>query len=272
MSGPIEPGGPTQVPYAARVSDLPAVPGRGEGERIRMRDLPAAEQLRRKVEDAVLYVARRHGRLLTADAVCKRFLWPAERAAEVAVALNDPVTVANLKAEGVVPPEVASWDDMVAGRVAPSKAQMDVLEEVLGQLDPSDDRALGPILAEKGLDLKQWHGWLADPVFGAYVRDRTAQVLGNAAGQADIALMRRASAGDVQALKLLYQLQGKLGRDSMIDVNAVLAQVVTIIQDEIDDRDTIVRIAQRLQALSDQVSRRQLPAGAPIIPGEVATG
>lgn len=272
--GPLEPGGPTGYPLQAGDPGnwrLPEVHS-SEAPPVRWRDLPPFEQLRRTVEGEIRYVAQRHGRLLNAEAICNRKHWRPERVPDVVAAMNDPVTMANLRAIGVLPDDVDTWEEAGADarcNATPTGRQMSALDSIFARLDPTDKRPLRELLAEHDVDLKMWNGWLADPVFAGYVADRMARVLGERAHEVDIALFRRGVAGDVPAIKLILELQGRIKQaGDTVDVNALLARVVEIIDVEVSDRDTKVRIAQRLQALSDAQLRR-IPTGPTIIAGEL---
>lgn len=270
MSELITPGGDTAYPPGPGPDNyrLPAAANPGLPP-LRWKDLPPAERIRRKVEDTVRFYSSRHGRVLTADALLTYLHWPPTRREQVVQAMNDPVTVANLRSLGVLPDDVETMDEAAAHTGQPSSRQMDALDAIFERIDPEDKRPLKDILREHGLELKTWNGWLADPVFAGYVRDRAAAVFGQRVHEVDIALLRRGAAGDVQAIKLILELQGRIGRTERLDVNAVLARVVEIIDTEVGDRETKLRIAGRLQALSDEQQRRPMPSGPPVIAGEL---
>lgn len=278
MADLLQPGGPVHTELYPLHPDYPEPLPDAAGNpspRVRWRDLPPHEQLRRKVEDQLRYVGQRHGKLLTAAQLCDRMHWP-ERWSyatepQVQIAIGDPVTIANLRALGLIADDVETWDEAVAGKVAPSRAQMDALDAILERLDPTDTRSLAEILREHGVQLKTWQGWLADPMFGAYVRDRSAAAFGHNAHEVDLALMRRASAGDVPAIKLILELQGRIRQaGDTLDVNGMLARVVEILQTEVTDEGTLLRIVERLEALAEQSRRGRLPTGPTVVAGELA--
>lgn len=270
-AGPIRPGGATAYDHDADLRLLPDTPQPGRRLQ-RFRDLPPHEQLRRKVEDTLRFYGGRYGKLMTASHLCRYLHWPQTRVVEVTEAMHDPVTIANLRGLGILPPDVETWDEAVAGNVQPSREQMDALDAIFGHLDPSEERPLAVLLKEQGVDLIQWNGWLTDPTFGAYVRDRTAAVFGQRAHEVDIALMRKAVSGDVAAMKLILELQGRIKQQgtAVTDVNMILARVVEIIQLHVTDTATVLRVAEALEALSQQATRGQLPASAPVVAGELA--
>ena len=262
----IRPGGAAAYDHEADLRRLPDTAQPQTGGGLRWRDLPAAEQLRRRVEDTLRFYGQRYGKLMTAERIVAYRHWPESRIPEVVEAMHDPVTVANLRELGIIAPEVETWDEAVAGNVQPTKMQMDALDAIFTRLDPTDPRALTELLKEQGVDLRTWNGWLADPMFGAYVRDRSAAVFGQRAHEVDIALMRRAFGGDTAAIKLILELQGRIktGGDT-VDVNMVLARVVEIIQVEVADQAAVLRIAERLEALAHAAAAGKLPASPPVI-------
>lgn len=268
---PLQPGGETAYEYGPGPDNarLPVVTPPGAGEQVRFRDLPPAEQLRRKVEDTLRFYAMRHKRLLTAVALVGYKKWPEARIPDVIAAMNDPVTVANLRGWGVLPPEVETYDEALAGVEArPARVQMDALEAIFERIDPDDARPLKTILAEHGVSLRTWNGWLTDPVFAAWVRERATAVFGERAHEVDIALMRKALSGETAAIKLILELQGRIRQgDQAVDARALLASVVEIIQLEVTDPATQLRIVERMEALSQRVQRGQLPSGPTVLDG-----
>lgn len=280
----IEPGLATAYPGSHPAPDnarLPHTARPGAGDRVRWKDLPREEIIRRKVEDTIRYYAGRYERVLTAEQVVNylggkmKYVGPLD-AGMVSVAMNDPVTVANFREWGVLPDDVETWDEYAAGdgTPQPSRQQMDALDKVFSQLEPTEGRSLPTILAEHGLNLDTWHGWLRDPVFAGYVRDRTAKVFGEQAYRVDVALLRKAASGDVSAIKLVLELQGRLRDDTAVNPDVLLSRVIEILQTEVRDRATLVRVAGRMEALSQAAARGQLtpaPGIGAVIEGEPVT-
>jgi hypothetical protein len=239
--------------------------------RKRWRDLPRAERVRLKVEDTVRYYAQTHKKILTVETIGQYIGWKVRTvgpvsAAEITTALSDPVTIANLRDLGILPDDVLSWDEALEARVRPDGVQMDVLDSIFEQVNPGDERPLEVILREHGVELKTWNGWLADPMFAGYVRSRTASVFGERAHEVDIALLRRATAGDVSAVKLILQLQGRLTDTRAIDAGQLLGRVLEILLEEVADQALLERIGRRFEALSQQAARGALPAAVPTVP------
>jgi hypothetical protein len=229
---------------------------------VNFRDLPRTEQVRRKCEDMVRWYAGKHGKVLTAEALGNFISWRVRYVGvvtltDVAAALNDPVTVANLRGLGILDEEVLTWDEALEAKVRPSRAQMDALDAVFERLDPKDDRSLSEILSAHGIELRQWHGWLADPIFAGYVRERTQAVIGQNAHEVDIALMRKVVGGDTAAIKLALMLQGRLSDNRAVDAGQLLGRVLEILLEEISDMGAIERIARRFEAMSQAISANQ---------------
>jgi hypothetical protein len=73
--------------------------------------------------------------------------------------------------------------------------------------------------------------------------------------------MRRAFGGDVAAMKLILELQGRIKtHGDTVDVNMLLSRVVEIIQVEVADPAAVLRIAERLEALSQQTAAGRMPS------------
>ena len=253
----------------------------------RYRDLPRPEKIRTRVEETVRGHWLLHGRILTANAIGERWKWKLNRVGalteqDIAHALNDPVTIANLRTLGILPPEVMTWDEVTEARLAPTTNQLDALDAIFHRMDPAEKRSLVEVLEEHGIDLKTWNGYLADPIFAGYVRARTDALLGEHAHEVDIALMRRVIAGEVPAIKLMLQLQGRLADHRAVDTGQLLGRVLEILIEEITDTATVERIARRFEALAQQITHGRAPellaANTPeraaaeratVIPGEV---
>jgi hypothetical protein len=274
----IHPGGEAEGSvFGPDDAELPVTPlGPGE-KRVRVRDLPKAEILRRKVQDTVRYYGITHGRLLTVEALGNYIGWRVRHvgtvtADQIAAALNDPVTVSNLRELGLLPEDVFTWSEALEARVRPDGTQMDALDAIFTRINPDDTRPLDKILAEQGIELKTWNGWLADPIFAGYVRQRTEQVFGERAHEVDIALMRKAIGGDTGAIKLILQLQGRLAERTGPDPGVLLGRVLDVLLEEIGDEAVLERIARRLEAIAQAAQvRPQItgsPLAAPVILGE----
>jgi hypothetical protein len=250
---------------------LPHVAREGGLAPTRWRDLPRAEMIRRKVEDTVRYYGQRYGRVLTAQSLGDYMGWKMRYVgeltpADLSAAINDPVTVANLREWGVLPAGVDTFDEYaeLGGQVQPTREQMDALDAVFRSVDPADGRSLETILNDASdpdgapISIQTWHGWLRDPVFAGYVRDRTAAVFGEQAYRVDIALLRKATAGDVAAIKLILELQGRLRDETAVSPQVLLSRVLDVIRANVSDRATLVAIAEGLETISQQASRGQL--------------
>lgn len=146
-------------------------------------------------------------------------------------------------------------------------------------LDLSDTRSDRKKLQDLGISNKIWQGWLSDPVFTGYLRDRAERMIGTSQHEAHLALLDRVRSGDVSAIKYYNELNGRFTSKadgpvgsanlSGFEFQQVIGDIIEIIVDEVDDPIVGARIADRLKLLG---ARRQLTndvVNGPALPAPV---
>lgn len=119
-------------------------------------------------------------------------------------------------------------------------------------LDLRDNRSQKKKLTELGITTSKWEGWLRDPVFQNYLRQRSENLLPDNLHESHLALLDRVRSGDVTAIKYLNEITGRYvpNATDKVDVNAILARVLEVIQRHVTNPDQLLAIAKEFEALS----------------------
>ena len=86
-------------------------------------------------------------------------------------------------------------------------------------MDFSDKRSTKAKLNELGVSTAQYSAWLRNPQFQAYSRTRAEGLLGDHSHSAHIALMQNIERGDLNSIKLYYEMIGRWSSKSAGEVN-----------------------------------------------------
>jgi hypothetical protein len=147
-------------------------------------------------------------------------------------------------------------------------------------LDLLDARSYKKKLQDLSVTSREWTAWCKEPAFARYLDENTQSVLKNGQHEAAMALMDRVSSGDVSAIKLYLEYTGRFStkpepkttetkvvfqaapppvqlgpapndgvHNDAINAHHIITSLVEIIVDEVDDKATASRIADRLRAL-----------------------
>lgn len=119
-------------------------------------------------------------------------------------------------------------------------------------MDFSDKRATKAKLNELGVSTSQYSAWLRNPQFSAYCRSRAESVLGDNAHAAHIALMQNVERGDLNSIKLYYEMIGRWSTKSMGEVNIefLMIRILETLQRHVHDPDILMNIAADLGDLT----------------------
>lgn len=160
---------------------------------------------------------------------------------EVTSALNDANTQKRLAARGI---PTSSTNFLTAEQIAAANLM----------LDYTDTRSQSAKLKAAGINSQTWNGWLADPIFNRYIRSRAESLLDQVGvAEAHTALLKQTARGNVQAIKLLYEVTGRHRDSTSLNVEFFINRVVEIIQTHVKDPDTLQRIAGDFQQLFSEV-------------------
>lgn len=120
-------------------------------------------------------------------------------------------------------------------------------------------------LRDLGISSTEWSTWMLDEKFVTYLQGRTERLLGNSIHEAHMGLIRGVRQGNVQAIKLLYEVTDRYNpdKDSQVNVRMLLGRVVEVIQKHVKDPQILNNLAQELT----QVAIEATPIGDRTIPG-----
>lgn len=147
-------------------------------------------------------------------------------------------------------------------KLATSKAGLPTLEsptaltsrqiQVLAVVtNPLDRRSLNGKLREAGVTANEFQTWKANPVFQSELDSLTVDLLQRHEREIETALVSKAMEADPQALEYLRKRsKDQTEAAGLSDTKFLVASLLTIIQEEIKDPDTLARIASRLQLLT----------------------
>jgi hypothetical protein len=158
--------------------------------------------------------------------------------------LSDPKFVERLKRRGipVESPDILTPEQLSVANV---------------MLDYTDSRSTAAKLRACGVNSQTWQGWLSNPVFHNYLKNRAEQVLDHVGvSEAHTALMKAVSKGNVQAVKLLYEVTGRHKDSTSLNVEFFLSRVVEIISTHVTDQDTLLAIGADFNRLMENTNAR----------------
>jgi hypothetical protein len=124
-------------------------------------------------------------------------------------------------------------------------------------LDLIDQRSEKKKLQDLGISTVQWQTWLKDKTFSSYLHQRAEAMLGDHQHEAQLALLDKIRMGDINAIKYYNEMTGKYvqqtasgsGTTQLTDFKQLLIRILEVIDDEVDDPDTAIRIAERFKGL-----------------------
>ena len=121
-------------------------------------------------------------------------------------------------------------------------------------LDYADSRSQAQKLRALGVTSAKWTGWLADPIFSRYYKSRAESLLDQAGvGEAHTALLKQVTKGNVQAIKLAYEVTGRHRDSTSLNVEFFLQRVIEIIQLHEKDPLVLSKIAEDFKHLMGEV-------------------
>ncbi len=235
---------------------------------VRWRDLPAAERRRRVVERRVLWMWQQAGKLPTTEMLISHTKLDE---AHIREALADPITIANLRRDGAISPEADDWEEATGERVMLAGRQLDAVRRVFERVDPDDPASWRGALGEVGVTVREWNGWMRDPLFASFVRDAGARLFGDHAHSVDIALLRNAVAGDTAAIKLVLEVTGRIKADrNTVDAGMLLARVIEVLVHHLSEAQLqpVIADLENIAGVLGSPAQAALP-NSPVRPGPV---
>lgn len=184
------------------------------------------------------------GQLLTADRAHKEFGIPVGKFKE---ALDNSEVREALVARGIIF-ERFERDDWTKESLTP--IQLLVANQLL---DLTDTRTNKKKLQDLNVSTLQYNAWLKDPVFKNYMHKRAEQMVGDNKHEVDTALLDKVRAGDLKAIAYYNEMTGRFvqqrGPANSVDVSMLIVKIVEIIDEEVKDPDTLLRLSERLRGL-----------------------
>src|SRR3569623_780779 len=173
--------------------------------------------------------------------------------------LNKPPSMDRLKAEYPKIPEAQLKASLKVALIkmeakgynvlAKSYLSAEQMAVVNSLLNLADKRSNTKKLQACGVAPATLANWKKDPVFLNYWRERAETLLGNSIGDVHLALIESATAGDVSAIKLFYEITGRHtpGQQQAVNVQATLIRAIEAIQKHVTDPKILLAIANEIQ-------------------------
>lgn len=97
--------------------------------------------------------------------------------------------------------------------------------------NPADKRDFGRKLKSAGVTHIQYRNWLKQPAFSAYMQQIGEDLLNNHVQDVNAMLVNKATGGDTAAMRMYYEINGKLGlnREQNTDLYKVINGLIEII-------------------------------------------
>lgn len=119
-------------------------------------------------------------------------------------------------------------------------------------LDPFDGLTMSQKLKKAGVSSVQYRAWLRNPVFAEQVRRGADQIL-HSSDEAVVQLSRKAGEGDLNAIKFLFEVNGKYNphQQQAIDVVMIMQGVLESLSRHVKDPSTLLAVSQDLKEIAD---------------------
>lgn len=165
---------------------------------------------------------------------------------------NEPVVKALAEREiNIIPPKQEEWQ---FGVLTPIQ-----LLVANAMVDLRDTRSDKKKLQDLGVSTVKYNRWLSNPDFANYLATRAEGMIQNGSHEASLALLDKVRQGDLKAIQFhmeytrKYIDPAKAGQNQVNvetqDFKRLLISLLEIITDEIDDRQTAIRISERIRML-----------------------
>lgn len=119
-------------------------------------------------------------------------------------------------------------------------------------LNLADKRSITKKLQDFQVSPAKYANWKKNPIFNGYLRERSETLLGDSVSDVHMALIDSASSGDIQAIKLFYEITGRHTPNSQQNVNlqVMLTTVIEAIAKYVKDPEVLQKIAAEIQESS----------------------
>lgn len=123
-------------------------------------------------------------------------------------------------------------------------------------LDTSDTRSERKKLADLGISSQTYQGWLRDPGFAEYRRQRAENLLSEVLPDAHQALGDNVRRGDLGSIKLVYEMTGRWSSKTVGELNVefLLMKIIEAVQKHVRDPEIVASIAEELSGFGTQAA------------------
>lgn len=203
-----------------------------------MGDLP---QLKGVEVDIIAFIGMHwlsEGRLVSPIEISEKFQLPLNKVNNI---ITSPQFKKSLYSRGI-----PSWE---AAGLTPE--QITVINTLA---NPMDNRAERKKLESLGVSAAKYQGWKKNPAFEAYRAKLHEDLLREAIPDAHFALVENVRRGDLNSMKLLYEMTGRFTQTGPADLKSTLIRVFEIIAKHITDSNVLLAIANDLKSLDQPVN------------------
>jgi len=142
--------------------------------------------------------------------------------------------------------------------------QMAAVAAMLNLIDKRSDEKK---LRDLGIHTEEWATWMLNDKFAAYVNGRTEKMIMNSTGEAHMGLLKGVRAGNLQAVRLHYELTGRYNpdQDAALNVRVILGRVLEVIQKHVKDPNVLNSLGADLMQVGIEASSQQTQVGPKVI-------
>ncbi len=126
-----------------------------------------------------------------------------------------------------------------------------------------DVRSNAAKLASIGVTAEQYNGWMQDQSFKGELQRRAEDILDNIFPDAQAALAKKVSSGNMQALKFYYEITGRAASPEAINLKLTVVKLIEAVQKHVKDPVILQAIASEINAVGPvaEVPVAAIPSG-----------
>lgn len=117
--------------------------------------------------------------------------------------------------------------------------------------NPTNRKPLATKLKTAGVTYATYRAWLKQPLFQQYITKISEDMLGEHVADVHTKVVEKATGGDIQAIKLYYELTGRHDpqRQQMVDLNGVIGLLLEVITRYVPDSVALGRITSDIETI-----------------------
>jgi len=142
--------------------------------------------------------------------------------------------------------------------------------------DPTNRRTFGDKLKQAGISHTQYKAWLKNPTFASKVSEIGESLLNDNISTVHARLVQRADQGDINAIKLFYEVSGRHdpSQKQMLDIVKIVGLILEVITRYVNDVEVLKKVSTDIDTILNGGVPRGLqdpPANyiSPIVDAEV---